>query len=83
VKTSLKKGEFLVVTYQNPATCFKCYLEPLDIIKNMERNKGRLKIKYIALVRVDREIELKVFTRNSGWEYFVFLDDGTARTKLV
>ena len=82
--TDLKADELLVITHQNPATCVKCYIEPMDIIREIELIKSRrkLKVKFLAIVRCDREIELKVFKREVGWNYYMLVDDGNSMRKL-
>ncbi len=81
-RTQLKKDEFLVVTYMQLGACVKYLVEPFEIITNVEKLDSSKKIKFIALVICDREIELKVFTRETEWEYFTYLDDGSARERL-
>lgn len=80
--TNIQKDEFLLITYQNPSTCIKCYIEPFELINSIDNQKGSRKFKYIALVRCDRDIELKVFARETGWKYYVYRDDGSAKEKL-
>jgi hypothetical protein len=80
--TDLKVDELLIVNYQNPSTCIKCYLEPMDLINYIEKIKGNKKIKYLAMVKCDREIELNVFKRETGWKYYMYVDEGDASEKL-
>ncbi len=80
--SGLNENEFLLVVYLNPATCVKCYIEPFDIINYIEKNKRKAKFKYLAMVKCDREIELKVFKRETGWKYYSYVDDGTSLKKL-
>lgn len=81
-RTELNQDELLFVTYLNPMTCAKCYIGVEELIAFIEKNKGSKKVKYLALVKVDREIELKAFKRDSGWEYYLFADDGDFYKKL-
>ncbi len=81
-KCDLKKHEFLVVTFQTPSSCVKCFIEPMKIIEIIKNESSDKPLKIIALVRVDREIELKVFQRENDWKYPMFVDDGNARKQL-
>ncbi|MFH1050359.1 MAG: hypothetical protein V1779_05435 [bacterium] len=81
-KSSLKKDEYLIVIYFQIGNCPKCLIEPFEIINQIEKSKKVGNVKFIALVRCDREIELKVFIRETDWKYYTFLDDGTARNNL-
>ncbi len=81
-RADLKSNELLAVLYLNPATCSKCYIEPFAVLKVIEKFKTKNKIKIIALVRCDREIELSIFKRETEWKYYMYVDDGNARKKL-
>ncbi len=81
-KTALKQNEFLVIAYFQLGNCSKCLIEPFEIINQIEKSRKATKVKFVALVKCDREIELKIFTRESDWKYFTYVDDGTARNNL-
>jgi thiol-disulfide isomerase/thioredoxin len=81
-ETQLKKNEILVIVYLYPGSCSKCYMEPIKLVEYMEANKDKLSFKYIALVKCDREVELNTYRKNTGWKYYLFLDDGDSRKNL-
>jgi len=81
-KTGLKQNEYLVITYFQLGNCPKCLIEPSEIINHIENSKKAESVKFVALVRCDREIELKVFKRETDWKYFLFVDDGSSRKQL-
>lgn len=81
-KCDLKNDEYMVVVFQTPSLCVKCFIEPMKIIEVIQNESPVKDLKIIALVRVDREIELKVFQKENDWKYFMFADDGTAYKQL-
>ncbi len=81
-KCELNKGEYLFVIFQYPGTCVKCFIEPTDLVESIAKNAPDINYKLLALVRVDREIELKVFKKENDWEHYMFVDDGNARKDL-
>lgn len=81
-KCELSKNEFLIVIFQTPGNCVKCFIEPMDIVESITKNSTDINYKLMALVRVDREIELKVFKKENDWEHYMFVDDGNARKDL-
>jgi hypothetical protein len=81
-KCELRDGEYLIVIFQAPGTCVKCFIEPMDLVESIRKNAPNINYKLLALVRVDREIELKVFKKENDWEHYMFVDDGNARKEL-
>ncbi len=62
------KDDIVVVAFQYPVGCIKCVLQIEDIIKVLNKEFPE-KVKVIALVLCDREIELKAFIKNNNWKY--------------
>jgi len=62
------KDDIVVVAFQHPVGCIKCVLQIDDIIKVLNKEFPE-KVKVIALVLCDREVELKVFIKNNNWRY--------------
>ena len=81
-KSGLKEGEYLAVIYFDNITCAKCYLEPLEIVKQVREKNKNIILKIIALVKCDRDIELKVFKKRIKWEEPLHRDDGNAKKNL-
>jgi hypothetical protein len=80
--TNLKKGEQLVIVYQDIGSCIKCYLEPMQKIESLAKT-GKIKnYKIIALVRCKRNIELNIFKNQFNWKNYLLMDDGNSRKKL-
>jgi len=79
---NLTNDEYLLIVYLEPSNCAKCYIEPLEIIKRLEKEQPNSKYKIIALIRCDRDIEMNVFKRQINWQYSMYRDDGKARSRL-
>ena len=62
------KDDIVVVAFQYPVGCINCILKIDDIIKKLNQEFPK-KVKVIALVLCDREIELKAFIKNNNWKY--------------
>jgi hypothetical protein len=82
ITANLRKDEQLVVIYQQIGNCIKCGLIPLEKVADLKKSGRIKKIKIIALVRCDRDIELNIFKKQSNWQYFMYRDDGTSRKRL-
>jgi len=78
----LNQDEYFVAVYLEPTTCGKCFLEPLDIVKRVQRESPNVKLRIIALIECDRDIEMNIFVKNINWEYGILRDDGTSRRRL-
>ncbi|HPO64049.1 MAG TPA: hypothetical protein PK762_13300 [Candidatus Kapabacteria bacterium] len=65
------KDDIVVIAFQYPVGCIKCVLQIEDIIKVLN-HKLPNKVKVIALVLCDREIELKAFIKNNNWKYTAY-----------
>jgi thioredoxin-related protein len=76
------KNDNIVLIYLNMTGCYKCLIEPNEIINNLEINKKLSKLKLVAAVVCDRDIELKVFSKNNKWKYAMYRNDGTLKSKL-
>ncbi len=62
------KDDIVVVVFQYPSGCMKCVIQNNDIISILNK-KFPKKVKVIALVLCDREIELKAFIKKNDWKY--------------
>jgi len=67
-KEKPNKDDIVIITLQHPVGCIKCVLQIEDIIKVLN-HKFPQKVKVIALVQCDREVELKAFIKNNDWKY--------------
>ena len=67
-KEKPSKDDIVVVAFQYPVGCIKCVLQIEDIIKVLNKEFPE-KVKVIAMVICDREIELKAFIKNNNWKY--------------
>lgn len=64
------KDDIVVVAFQYPVGCINCILKIDDIIKTLKLNQEfSKKVKVIALVLCDRDVELKAFIKNNNWKY--------------
>lgn len=80
--TELEKDENLIVLFQANGNCQKCYTIPMNTIYSLVRDSVLKECRLVALVRCDRDLEVKIFTKKYKWEHYVDRDDGTARKKL-
>jgi len=62
------KDDIVVVAFQYPVGCINCILKIDDIIKTLNQEFSN-KVKVIALVLCDRDVELKAFIKNNNWKY--------------
>ncbi|HPO62095.1 MAG TPA: hypothetical protein PK762_03315 [Candidatus Kapabacteria bacterium] len=62
------KDDLVIVAFQYPTGCMKCAIQNNEIISNLEK-KFPNKVKVIALVLCDREVELKAFIKKNNWKY--------------
>ncbi|MBE2189889.1 MAG: hypothetical protein KGZ71_02240 [Desulfobulbaceae bacterium] len=81
-KCELSKNEYLIVIFQTPGNCVKCFIEPMDLVELIKKNSLGINYKLMALVSVEREIELKVFQKENDWKHYMLVDDGNARKDL-
>lgn len=79
---NLQEDEQLIVMYQDIGSCVKCYLRPMQIIENLQKKGVVKKFKLLALVKCDRDIELKIYKRQHSWKYFMYRDDGDGYKRL-
>lgn len=76
------KNETLLIFHFNITGCVKCYIEPNDILINLQKNNYLRNCKIIASVICDRDIELKIFARDNNWKYSLYRNDGTLLSRL-
>jgi hypothetical protein len=81
-KSCLHQGESLVITYQNIGACDKCIYQAMSEIEYLLKKKEIRKFKIIALIRCEREIELRIFKDKYNWKNYIYLDRGYSRKKL-
>ena len=81
-KTILSENQSLIAVYFQPATCVKCYIEPLMLIDKVSYEVDKDKFKIVGLVRCDRDIEMKVFKKQIKWTHQLYRDNGNARKEL-
>lgn len=81
-RIELKQDEFFIAVYLEPTTCGKCFLEPLDIINRVQKQLPNAKLRIIALIECDRDIEMNIFVKDIDWEYGILRDDGKSRRRL-
>ena len=67
-KQNASKDEYVVVSYQYPINCIKCFIESDEILNYMNNNKPN-KFIIIGLVVCDRDVELKSFVKSNNWKY--------------
>jgi len=67
----INEKEFLIVSYQYPVNCIKCFIESDEIINYLNKKKPN-KFKIIGLVVCDRDVELKSFVKSNDWKYPAF-----------
>lgn len=67
-KEKPNKDDIVVVAFQYPIGCINCILKIDDIIKVLNQEFPQ-KVKVIAMVICDREVELKAFIKNNNWKY--------------
>jgi len=67
-KQSASKDEYVVVSYQYPINCIKCFIESDEILNYLNNNKPN-KFNIIGLIVCDRDVELKSFIKSSNWKY--------------
>jgi hypothetical protein len=77
--TNLQKNEHLVIIYQNLGNCIKCYIKPMEQIRDLVKEGKIKKYKLLAMVRCDRDIELNIYKKQADWNDFLYRDDGFAR----
>lgn len=80
--TNTSKSEILLIFHFNITGCVKCYIEPNEIISNLERNKHTMKCKIVASVLCDRDIELKIFSKSQKWKFGLLRNDGNLLQQL-
>jgi hypothetical protein len=80
--TNLKEDEQLVIIYQDIGNCIKCYLKPLDQVKSLKIDGKIKKYKLIAMVRCERDIELKIYKKQTQWKDYLYKEDGSSRSLL-
>ncbi len=78
----LKENEELVIIFQNIGFCKKCYLKPMDQVEKLRKEGSIDKFKLLALVRCERNKELKIYKRTYDWKNYLYRDDGNGREKL-
>ena len=81
-KTILSENQSLIAVYFQPATCVKCYIEPLMLIDKVSYEVDKDKFKIVGLVRCDRDIEMKVFKKQIKWTHQLYRDNGNVRKEL-
>jgi hypothetical protein len=79
-------NQLILLYFIDSYSCAEC-LAPqnfsLDCIcKYLKKNKLERKVKILALIRVDRKIELKSTLNKFGWKGDFDIDDGTVKSKL-
>ncbi len=78
---NIPKNKDIAILYMEMVDCVKCYIEPFEMADFITENYKNVVV--IAGVNCDRKIELKVFKRDKGWKYNMFVDeDRSTRNKL-
>lgn len=77
-----RSDDYILVFYFEMSNCAKCFIEPYIIIDKLLLDKSIQQFKIIALIRCDRDIELRIFKNEYKWKYAIFRDDGNARKNL-
>jgi hypothetical protein len=80
--TQVKNDEIMVAILLTPGTCAKCFIEPMEILRVLQENRGPIMLKVIAIVRCDREIELKAWVKEVKWQYYYWMDEGDMRKEM-
>ncbi len=80
--SNAKENETLVIFHYNIVSCVKCDIEPNEILTNLKNHKIFNKLKIIATVICDRDIELKIFAKDKQWKYSMYRNDGSLLSKL-
>jgi hypothetical protein len=78
----LEENERLILVFVKIGTCAKCIELPRNLIDNAEiniKNSNIKKIKRIAFVHCEREIEKIRYLKQSLWRGYGVLDDGSAK----
>ncbi len=84
IKTSSKcsKDTKVILIFINIGECIKCNIGIKATIDSVLFKEHDTAVCITAVVPCNRDIELKVFKQNSGWDYGVFRDDGSIKEKL-
>ncbi len=81
--TKLNKNEKLLVTFQEVGgNCIKCYSVPVALIESVKSRMDLKKVKIVAAVRCNRDIEINVFKKQYDWKYFIYPDKNNLRKEL-
>lgn len=80
--TNIQKDELLVTIFYTPGNCAKCYIELENILLTLQKNRGSILLKYMAIIRCDREIEAKSWVKENKWQYYYWMDEGDMRKQM-
>lgn len=81
--TKLQQGEKLIVTFQEVGgNCVKCYAVPVSLIESVKSRMDFDKVKIVAAVRCNRDIEINIFKKQYKWQYFIYPDKNKLRKEL-
>jgi hypothetical protein len=78
----IKQSSSLVVIFINLGECIKCSQGIQSTLDSVVGSHSSDSTAVVAIVRVDRQVEVKVFVKNNDWQYLVYGDDDNLRRQL-
>jgi len=81
-KCDLQKYEYMIVVFIDPGNCSKCEIVPQWLIQCISQRIHYRKFKPIALLRVNRDKELKQVSSRINWNGPVARDDRELKKQL-
>lgn len=81
-KCNLQKYEYMVVVFIDPGNCVKCEIIPQWLIQCVSQRVHYRKFKPIAMVKVNREKELKQVSSRISWDGPLARDDNELKKQL-
>lgn len=72
----------IILLFINIGECIKCSVGAKATIDSIATEIGDNSICTVAVVRCNRAIELKIFSRNNNWTQPIYADDGTLKDNL-
>ncbi|MEM5872027.1 MAG: hypothetical protein QW051_04095 [Candidatus Aenigmatarchaeota archaeon] len=81
-----KGNDLIFAIFLNLGDCQKCIQIPLSLyecsLRNIDKTNDSLKFKKLAIVKSNREVELKRFRKIYNWDGYCFFNDGSVQKEL-
>ena len=81
-KFDLQSDEFLLIGYYQLVGCVKCNILQFTVMQKVSEIDKMQKVKLVAAVRCDRELELSLFKKEENWKHEILVDNGKLKSSL-